>query len=222
MDLTIVILGGTGDLTRKKLIPAIYKLQSGGKLDDLAVIGVGRRDLRTDELLSHSKAFIENINEETWGAFRERFYYFRSDFYDDNRFKNLGDFVRSVERKHRLRGKRLFYLATMPRHFKTIISRLHEYKVVRKGDDRDKLIFEKPFGQDLASAKEVNSSIQKVFEEGQIYRIDHYLGKELVQNVTTLRFTNMVLQPLWNKDYVDHFQIVLSESIGYRRARRIL
>jgi glucose-6-phosphate 1-dehydrogenase len=214
MDCTIIILGVTGDLTRKKLIPAIYNLQFNKKLEDFAIIGIGRRDFKTDELLNDFRALVENTSGKTWNRFRERFYYFRTNFYDESKFKDLGDFVKSVEQKSRLSGNRLFYLATMPQHFQAIVHSLSKYKLVEQKDGWARVVFEKPFGEDLASARKLNSYLKKVFEEKQIYRIDHYLGKELVQNITALRFTNTILEPLWNKDYVDHVQIILSENFG--------
>ncbi|MFQ5836163.1 MAG: glucose-6-phosphate dehydrogenase, partial [bacterium] len=141
-------------------------------------------------------------------------YYFQTNFYDEKRFRDLGNFVKSAEQKHRLSGNRLFYLATMPQHFRAIAHSLGKYKLVEPKKGWTRVIFEKPFGEDLTSAKKLNSCIEKVFDENQIYRVDHYLGKELVQNVTAIRFTNTILEPLWNKDYVDHVQIVLSEDFG--------
>ncbi len=214
MDGALIIFGATGDLTKKKLIPAVYRLQCHQKLENFAVIGIGRRALTADELLNNSRMFVKDPKDKGWNRLRERFYYFRGNFYDEERLKYLGSFVKHIEEKHSLPGNRIFYLATMPEHFDAITHKLGKSKLAEQKNGWSRVVFEKPFGQNLVSAKKLNRCIKKVFKERQIYRIDHYLGKELVQNITALRFTNSILEPVWSKDYIDHIQIILSEDLG--------
>ncbi|MBT4824439.1 glucose-6-phosphate dehydrogenase [Candidatus Woesearchaeota archaeon] len=218
----IVILGATGDLTKKKLIPAIHNLVANKKIKDFAVVGVGRAHSNPKLILKKSKKYVEKLNKKTWSTLEKRMYYFQADFYDNIGFCKLEEFTKSIEKKHKLPGNRIFYLATLPSHFKAIADNLSrcgltKEKIRRKQGFKKnwtKVVFEKPFGHDLKSAKKINKCIKKVFKEKQIYRIDHYLGKELIQNIAVARFTNTILEPLWNKKHIDHIQIILSEDVG--------
>ncbi|MEM4282628.1 MAG: glucose-6-phosphate dehydrogenase [Candidatus Woesearchaeota archaeon] len=212
----IVILGATGDLAKKKLVPAIYRLFVNKRVGDFALIGVGRRPLSTDKWLEASRPYIKNLEKKNWKTLKKISYYFRADFYESQRWAEFGAFIRAIEQKHKLSGNRIFHLATMPEHFEVIIEQLHKQGLAaqKAGNGWRRVVFEKPFGSDLASAKHINKTIRKVFDESQIYRIDHYLGKELVQNISVLRFTNQILEPLWNKENIDHIQIILSEDFG--------
>ncbi len=214
-DVLFVIFGATGDLAKKKLLPAIYNILVNESADNFAVVGIAREDINGEKLVENSKKFIKNANKKVMEKLKKRCYYFRADFYDEERFVALGDFIREKEKKHRLEGNRLFYLATMPQHFGAIANALSRCKLVNKKKNTwSRVVFEKPFGHDLKSAKKINNQLKKIFREEQIYRIDHYLGKELVQNISIIRFTNTILEPLWNRNYIDHVQIILSEDFG--------
>jgi glucose-6-phosphate 1-dehydrogenase len=222
---TIVILGATGDLTRRKLIPAIYKLIEDKKVERFAVVGVSIVDTTAEQVLEASKKFIPQIDPKIWKKIESKFSYNLLDFYNDDHYPTLKDVLSKVEKKHKLPGNRLFYLATMPEHFAVITDKLAQYGIAHKHVTAkreqkkskrpwSRVIYEKPFGQDLASAKKINKAIAKVFAEDQAFRIDHYLGKELVGNIAIVRFTNLFLQPLWNRKYINSVQIILSEKIG--------
>jgi len=223
VDATIVILGATGDLTKKKLIPAIYNLILTNKLRNFAIIGTAREKVKKEQILNHAKKYIKNIKRSIWNKLVSRFYYHSSDFYSKQKFCDIGGVVEIIERKHGLPHNRIFYLATLPQHFKVIAENLNHCGLLKEGIKGNKkmnwtrVVFEKPFGDDLKSAKQINRTLKKYFKESQIYRIDHYLGKELVENISIARFTNTVLEPLWNKKYIDHVQIVLSEKIGVEK-----
>lgn len=213
-DCLFVIIGATGDLAKKKLIPAIYKLLQEHKLNNFAVVGTSRDETTSKEILQNARRYMRHINEKVWKSLEKKFYYITGDFYDPEKWKILGMYLNTVEKNHKLQGNRLFFLATMPQHFSVIAENIGKYKLAAQKGNWARMLFEKPFGQDLASAKKINNSIKKVFKEEQIYRLDHYLGKELVQNVSVLKFTNMVIEPLLNNKYVDQVQIVLSEDFG--------
>ena len=207
-------MGASGDLTKKKLVPALYNLIKNKKLKNFAVIGISRQDFTTKSLLTHFRKYVKNPDPKIWNDLQKKLYYLKADFNDDEKFKELKSLIESTERKHNLSGNRLFYLATLPEHFELIADQLNKFKLAPQNKTWSRVVFEKPFGNDLTSAKRLNNSLKKVFKEDQIYRIDHYLGKELVQNISILRFTNTILEPLWNKNYIDHVQIAISEDIG--------
>jgi len=209
-----VIFGVTGDLSKKKLIPALYHLLSTGKAPHFAVVGNGRKELKAEDLLEGSRQHVRDLDETIWKRLKSRFYYHKGDFYDRASLKGLRDVIAGVEKKHALAGNRLFYLAVMPGHFEAVASNLKKYRLVDETRGWMRLVFEKPFGHDLKSARKMNKCIKKVFSEEQIFRLDHYLGKELVQSISLLRFANAILEPLWNGKFIDHVQIILSESIG--------
>ena len=216
MNGIVVVMGITGDLSRKKIVPALYKLISKEKIDNLKIIGMGRKKLTEDEIIKTSKEFINSFDKKYFNKLKNNFTYVRGDFYKKKTFENLKNTIKKQEEKFDS-GNRLFYLATLPRHFETIVDSLKEFGMVEEGKKGwRRVVFEKPFGYDLKSAKKLNKVISDVFDEKQVFRIDHYLGKELVQNVSVLRFTNTIMEALWNKNYIDHFQIILSESEGVK------
>ena len=155
------------------------------------------------------------MNKTIWNRLKSSSYYCQLDFYNNQEYQKLGELLQQIEKKHHLSGNRLFYLATLPEHFDTITENLFNTKIAREttGSWR-RLVYEKPFGSDLASAKKINHCICRVFKENQIFRVDHYLGKELVGNISMLRFTNRVLEPLWNSLHVESIQVVMNEKIG--------
>ena len=184
---TFVILGASGDLTKKKLIPAIYNLVKKKKLNKFAIVGVSRSKIN---IIIESKKYIKNPDDKILKQLNSKTYHFESDFYSD-KFNTLNSFIKNVEKKHKLKNERIFYLATLPQHFESIINSFSKNKI------KGKIIFEKPFGNDLKSAKHINKTIKSNFKEKDIYRIDHYLGKDLVQNLSVLRFTNEIFEPIW-------------------------
>jgi len=216
MKCTIVILGATGDLAKKKLIPAIYNLVKHKYMKNFAIVGAARENVSAASILSEAKKNIKKVNPKIWNEIKKRFHYFPADFYDKKKFCTLGDFVRNVEKKHKLPGNRIFYLATMPQHFKVIAEELKTCGLAKEKKNFARAVFEKPFGHDLKSAKDINKHIKKTFKEKQIYRMDHYLGKDLVQNLSVVRFTNTILEPLWNNKFIDHVQIIVSEDFGVK------
>lgn len=223
-QVTFIILGATGDLCKRKLIPAIYKLIENNKLDRFAFIGVSFDKTDIKEILNNSKEFIPKIDTKIWDKLEKNSYYYNLDFYNKTGYKKLHDLIKDIEKEHKLNGNRLFYLATMPEHFKIITKYLNENKIIFKHQHETncseckkawaRIVYEKPFGHDLKSAKDINNCIKKTFHENQIYRIDHYLGKELVSNIALVRFTNRIFEPLWNNKNIESVQIILKEKIG--------
>ncbi len=223
-QVTFIVLGATGDLCKRKLIPAIYKLIENKKLDLFAFIGVSFDQTNTEEILQNSKKFISKIDNKLWNKLEKASYYHQLDFYNKQGYKALHDSIVNVEKKHNLNGNRIFYLATIPKHFKEITKNLNENKIISKHQSESncsmckhpwaRIVYEKPFGSDFTSAKQINNCIKKSFHENQIYRIDHYLGKELVSNISLVRFTNRIFEPLWNNKNIESVQIILKEKIG--------
>ncbi len=201
---TFVILGASGDLTKKKLIPAIYKLVKKEKLNKFAIIGVSRSKIN---IILESKKYIKKPDDNVLKKLNSKTYHFESDFYSD-KFNNLDSFIKNVEKKHKLKSEKIFYLATLPQHFKSIINNFSKNKL------KGKIVFEKPFGNDLKSAKDINKTIKKHFKEKEIYRIDHYLGKDTVQNLAILRFTNKIFEPIWNNKHIKKINILVQEDFG--------
>lgn len=217
-------MGATGDLSKRKLIPAFYKLIKNKKIDRFALVGasISKTDIKT--ILNSAKKFIKDIDEKVWRKLEKSSYFFELDFYDSDKYLEFNHFIKDVEKKHKLKGNRIFYLATLPEHFNIITKNLYDFNIVKKYQHEDecqdcnyiwsRIVYEKPFGHDLKSAIKINKCIKKLFNEKQIYRIDHYLGKELVDNISIVRFTNRIFEPLWNNKNIDSVQIILSEKIG--------
>ncbi len=208
-EFLLVIFGATGDLVRKKLIPSIYELYRKKLINwNFVIMAVGRRDLVNKEYFNFVKSNIKKFEIKTWNKFTKKINYFKVDFSNKVEFRRLVNLVNKNKSKNRL-----FYLATLPNHFKLISDNLLKFGL-NKGKGWNRIAFEKPFGDDLKSAIKINKSIKKIFREDQIYRIDHYLGKELVQNIMVIRFANLVLSPLWNNKGIDHVQINIVENFG--------
>ena len=218
---TIVIFGATGDLTRRKLVPALYNLRREGLLDaNTTILGFARRDwsdeyfrtLLFDEGSKHSRARLDGGE---WPAFIGRVSYIRSTFEDAEGYTALAERLDAIDVAQGTSGNRLFYLATPPESYEDIIKNLGAAGLANSPTGGwTRIIVEKPFGHDLESALHLNKVVHEVFEERQVYRIDHYLGKETVQNLLVLRFANGIFEPLWNRRYIDHVQITVAESIG--------
>ncbi|HEX7055784.1 MAG TPA: glucose-6-phosphate dehydrogenase [Bacilli bacterium] len=217
---TFFIFGATGDLARRKLFPAIYSLYRDGKLNDrFVVIGLARRSktneqFRDDVYQSIGEFGRHKLNDKAqWDKFAEHFHYMSLDSGNQEGFHELNRRTAQLEEKFGITGNRLFYLALAPELFGQVALNLREGGLLQSGGWH-RVVIEKPFGYDLASAKRLNESIREVFDESQIYRIDHYLGKEMVQNLEVVRFSNAFFEPLWNNKYIANVQITLSETVG--------
>jgi glucose-6-phosphate 1-dehydrogenase len=218
----LVIFGATGDLTAKKLAPAIYNLGKDGSLPpNFACVGFARREKSNDEFRSELKTAISTysrtkpIDETYWNNFKEQIFYHRSEFDDDAGYQALANMLNQLDSRLATRGNRLFYLSVQPKYFPIIIEKLKKYGMIyENGDKWSRVIIEKPFGHDSKSALELQKSISQHLEESQIYRIDHYLGKETVQNLLVFRFANAIFESLWNYRHIDNIQITVAEDIG--------
>ncbi len=223
---TLVIFGAGGDLTRRLLMPSLYNLQLAGLLDEkFEVIGVDHLDSTDDTyratLTSAMQGFVgktggesdlSGLNEKVWGAIRERLHYHTGDFEDDATYQSL---------EQRLQGNAIFYLAVAARFFGPIITKLADNGLMAENDSRfRRVVVEKPFGHDLASARALNKLILDRMSEDQVFRIDHFLGKETVQNIMALRFSNGIFEPLWNRYFIDHVQITAAETVGVEERAR--
>lgn len=176
---------------------------------------MARRSLSTKQLLTPSKEFIADLNPDIWKKIEQNTAYHQLNFDVLEDYQKLGITLDAIEQKNQLSGNRIFYAATLPEHFDQITRNLALGNIARQDKKNwSRLIYEKPFGKDLQSARKINQSIAKVFDENQIYRMDHYLGKELVGNIALVRFTNRILEPLWNKEHLESVQIILSEKLG--------
>jgi glucose-6-phosphate 1-dehydrogenase len=217
-----VIFGATGDLTHRKIIPAFYHLAKNGILpDDFAIIGFARRPKGDDEFrndlheallkYSHTKP----VDEEVWKKLAARISYFQGELDDAESYKKLAEKLKTLPQSAKIGENYLFYLATSPEFFGQAAQNLAAAGLASKPDGtRHRLIVEKPFGEDLKSAQTLNKNLQGAFAEKDIFRIDHYLGKETVQNLLYFRFANAIYEPLWNRRYIDHVQITVSEQVG--------
>jgi len=216
-----VIFGANGDLTKRKLIPALYNLASSQHLpDQFAVIGVDCIPMTTDEFRLKIQRDIQELSSRPIdGDIRnwlvERLHYLAGDFRDARTFHILSTTLTTLNKTHETHGNCVYYLATAPTFFSEIVHQLGRQGLISEQDGRAKrVIIEKPFGDNLESARTLNHDLRTVLEEKQIYRIDHYLGKETVQNILVFRFANGIFEPLWNRQYIDHVQITVAESLG--------
>jgi len=217
----MVIFGATGDLTKRKLIPALCNLAKANLLSPhFAIIGFADDDLSTEtfrqQLSEAVKEFATSpIAPETWEWFLERISYVRGDFQDAQAYQRLKEVMAEAKEKHGTQGNDFYYLAVAPRFFGEIVRQLGEAGLAREeGAGWRRVVIEKPFGRDLESAQALNAEIKQVLKERQIYRIDHYLGKETVQNILVFRFGNGIFEPIWNRRYIDHVQITNAETVG--------
>ncbi len=206
---TFVIFGATGDLTKRKLIPALYKMHLEGKLHPKTrILAIGRRDYTAEGIAAEFEGFIKE--KKGWNPFCKRVSYFKLEFRDGKAYDRLAKILARMERN------RIFYLATAPDAFTPIIGNLHRAGIAKKGlkSGFHRIVFEKPFGHDRKSAESLNDKIMMLFDERQTYRIDHYLGKELVQNVLVMRFTNPLFEHQWDARHIDNVQIISVEDEG--------
>ncbi|HRN78203.1 MAG TPA: glucose-6-phosphate dehydrogenase [Candidatus Dependentiae bacterium] len=217
-NVALIVFGITGDLATRKLIPAIYHLLQKKRIDTIALIGAAFEDMQPDVILERAKKYIPHVDQNVWQKLHECFYYQKLNFTNKNDYFALAQLINTVEQKHQLSGNRIAYLAAASHFFCDITQYMGESGTIKRmsGDASSwqRIVYEKPFGRNLQSAHEINECIQQWFDETQIYRADHYLTKELVSNITLLRFTNCVFEPLWNNQYIDSVQIILSEDRG--------
>jgi len=217
----MVIFGATGDLTKRKLLPALYNLAKDDFLPHkFAVIGVGRQEMSSEEfrkmIIDELKEFVAKPEPKLIKWFEERTYYTGGDFDDDKKlFTDLKKCLGDVTTEHQIPPNYFYYLATPPDLFANVTQKIVKNGLGKEEDGNwRRFIYEKPFGRDLESAKKLNRSLLRLLQERQIYRIDHYLGKETVQNLLVFRFGNSIFEPIWNRNYVDHVQITVAETLG--------
>src|ERR1700730_17952599 len=218
---SIVIFGATGDLTHRKLVPALYNLAADGELPPaVTIVGFARRPKTDDEfrrdLEEATRKFSRQaVRDEIWKNFAQSIFYHQSEFGDESGYKALAKRLDEIDKNHGSRGNRFFYFAASPDQFEPILKNLKAAGLNQtcKGSWA-RVIIEKPFGSDLASARELNRAVRNSFTEEQTYRIDHFLGKETAQNILVLRFANAIFAPLWNTHYIDHVQITAAETLG--------
>jgi glucose-6-phosphate 1-dehydrogenase len=222
----IVIFGASGDLAKRKLIPAIYEMAKEKLLHESSyVVGYSRSEMSDEQFRKVARESIEKyarsrpIDEALWKSLEPRFYYTKADYGSAEDQARVGSTLGRLDKKFDCPSNRLFYLATPPETFDDIITRLGERELAHKGQNQDpaiwhRVIIEKPFGRDLKSAQALNVLLLKYFTEDQVFRIDHYLGKETVQNLMVMRFANTIFEPIWNHKYIDHVQITVSETLG--------
>jgi glucose-6-phosphate 1-dehydrogenase len=214
---SLVIFGASGDLTKRKLFPALYSLAYRGLLPkSFAVVGVARTEESDDDFRDRMKESVQEFGrdpfrDDVWEALAAGMRYVPMDFDDEEREDRLADALTELDEERGTRGNRVYYLAIPPSAFETVVTALGKR---RSTQGWTRLIIEKPFGHDLASALELQKIIEKHFDESEVFRIDHYLGKETVQNVLALRFANGIFEPIWNRQFVDHVQVTVAETLG--------
>lgn len=228
----IVIFGATGDLTGRKLLPAIYQLALGGHLsENIAVVGFARGENTHETFRSKMGEAIDQFSRtkprrlDFWNQFQERIFYHRSEFENDEGYEKLKEFLAQLDEKLGTQGNRIYYLATQPSYFPTVISQLKKHHLIAEENNSEgpwtRVVIEKPFGNDVDSAIQLQQQISQSLGEHQIYRMDHYLGKEGVQNLLKLRFESAFFEPLWSRHHIDHVQITLAEDIGIGTRARL-
>jgi glucose-6-phosphate 1-dehydrogenase len=217
----MVIFGATGDLTHRKLLPALYNLALEHPLPaGFSVVGFARRSYSDDDFRQQALESInahsrqKPVNLQVWDSFASGIRYLQSAFHDPKGYEKLNTLLNTLDQERGTSGNRIFYLSTPPSQYPEIIQRIGVAGLNKNRKGWTRIIIEKPFGHDLASARELNRQVSKVFREEQVYRIDHYLGKETVQNILVFRLANGIFEPVWNRRYVDHVQITVAENLG--------
>ncbi|MFA9478153.1 glucose-6-phosphate dehydrogenase [Phycisphaerales bacterium AB-hyl4] len=228
-DCLIVIFGASGDLTKRKLIPALYDLYHAKLLtNNFAVMGISRTSYSDDQfrdyLKKHAKQFSKHFDEQTWKEFAPRLHYHAGDSTKSEAFPEIKSRMCELAAEHDTGDNSLFYLSVAPRLYDSIIENIGRHDMVTEGrawcsinreqQSWQRIIVEKPFGRDLKSAAHLNRVLGRVFEDDSVFRIDHYLGKETVQNLMVFRFANAIFEPIWNRTYIDHVQITAAETVG--------
>ncbi|MEM9136061.1 MAG: glucose-6-phosphate dehydrogenase [Cyanobacteria bacterium P01_F01_bin.42] len=215
----VVIFGASGDLTQRKLIPSIYQLKRDRRLPaELTIVGVARRDWSHEYFRDHLKAGLEEFSsgiesEELWEDFAQGVFYCSGNMDDPAAYEKLNNLLTELDGRRGTFGNRVFYLAVSPKFFKPGIEQLGAAGMLAD-PIKHRLVIEKPFGRDLPTAQALNEVVSTTCQEEQVYRIDHYLGKETVQNLLVFRFSNTIFEPLWNRQFIDHVQITVAETVG--------
>lgn len=221
----LVIFGATGDLTARKLLPALYNLAREGQLPShFACVGFARRQKTHDQFRQEMHEAVSKfsrvkpVDEAIWSTFTNQLFYHISNFDEDQGYDSLRRFLETLDKQFGTAGNRIFYLSTQPSFFPKIIEKLSEHHLIydtsKVKDKWSRIVIEKPFGHDYNSAIDLQKCVMNHMNESQIYRIDHYLGKETVQNLMVFRFANSLFEAFWNNHYVDHVQITVGEEIG--------
>src|SRR5256885_2779491 len=225
----IVVFGASGDLAHRKLLPALYNLALAAHLPAaFGIVGVSKSPFTHAEYADGMREAVgkfsrnKPVDAEVWRDFGAGLRYVAGPFDDDDTFRRLAAQLEEVDRTRATRGNRLFYFATPPSTFPTLLEKLRQHRFIRPPLDSrfTRVVIEKPFGRDLASARALNRLVHEVMNEKQVFRIDHYLGKETVQNLLVFRFGNTIFEPIWNRQYVDHVQITAAEELGVESRAR--
>ncbi|WP_118975083.1 glucose-6-phosphate dehydrogenase [Taibaiella koreensis] len=215
-----VIFGATGDLNQRKLAPALYNLFLDGWLPEhFAIIGTGRTELSDDDFAATLQGSVDQFSRSgktkkaQWDAFRKHIFFQVADAKDAVAYKQFDDRIEQLNNEWQVKANVIYYLAVSPSFFEVIATNIHKAGLAAE-KDKVRIVLEKPFGHDLETAQSLNQLLRGMFSERQIYRIDHYLGKETVQNIMAFRFANSILEPIWNRNYIDHVQISVTEQLG--------
>jgi glucose-6-phosphate 1-dehydrogenase len=215
-----VIFGGTGDLTHRKLMPSLYNLHYQNMLpDNFAIVSVGRRTYSDEEYTAQLKKSVQRFSrfpmeDEVWSKLEAKIHYVKFNFDEDEGYIDLDNELKEIDNKYNTQGNRIYYLAVSPDYFEVIVDKLDKNNMTLEAPGIKRLVIEKPFGKNLESAEFLNKKITDVFTEKNIFRIDHYLGKEMIQNIMVLRFSNTIFESVWNNRYIDNIQISSSEIVG--------
>jgi glucose-6-phosphate 1-dehydrogenase len=216
--ISIIIFGITGDLAKRKLIPALYHLVQLSAFSSVSIIGVGHQQITIEDILNNAQPYIEEMKENSWQSFVALFTFFQCDITNKTQMEQLAYHIADIEKPYKTPSNRLFYFAVASTFFAQATKLLHTTGLCKQTVPTDdywhRLVYEKPFGHDLISACTINEIIKQTVNESQIFRIDHYLTKDVVYNITLLRFSNIIFEPLWNHTYIEEIHIVLHESLG--------
>ncbi|WP_028278773.1 glucose-6-phosphate dehydrogenase [Arthrobacter sp. H5] len=218
---SLILFGVTGDLARKKLMPAVYDLANRGLLPpSFALVGFGRRDWTNEQFAEEVKSSVREyartpFDDTVWEQLSAGIRFVQGNFDEDEAFESLQETIKELDNNRGTRGNHAFYLSIPPKAFELVCQKLSEHGLAQpENGEWRRVVIEKPFGHNLQSARELNNIVEQVFPADAVFRIDHYLGKETVQNILALRFANQLFEPLWNANYVDHVQITMAEDIG--------
>lgn len=215
---SFIIFGITGDLAKRKIIPALYHLVETNSLKDISLIGIGHQTASINTILENAKPYVHYNHEDSWQSFSGLFSYVQCDITNKQQVELLAQHVQEKEYRSNAPSNRLFYFAVPSTFFAKATQLIHDVGLCKRTTSTEpfwhRLVYEKPFGYDIASAHTINTTIQQYVDESQVFRIDHYLTKDIVHNITLLRFSNCIFEPLWNSSYIEQVHVVLHESIG--------